>query len=144
MFFKMQNFYFCGRNRLFREFISFTINNFYIFFFPYFVQFLCKFFIPVAFLDAAIASLYEGMSVRWSVGPSVRWSVGPSVRRSVSLSVIRFFWLSKNRRKWSKMTFHFSTGFLFQSFTLNLSFNNLHSLSFTILLSKSSFKIFFL
>ena len=31
------------------------------------------------FLDAAIAALQEGLSVRWSVGPLVRWSVGPLV-----------------------------------------------------------------
>ena len=31
------------------------------------------------FLDAAIASLHEGISVRWSVGWSVGRSVGPPV-----------------------------------------------------------------
>ena len=29
-----------------------------------------------------LASLLEGVSVRWSVGPLVRWSVGPLVRHA--------------------------------------------------------------
>ena len=80
------------------------------------------------FLDAS-THLYK------RVCPSVHWSV----RRSVT----HFISHSKNSGKWSKMTFHTSTGFLIRSVTLNLSFHIPHNLSFTILLSKSSFKIFF-
>ena len=58
------------------------------------------------------------------------------MHRFVGRSVCNpFFFLSKNGRKWSKMTFHISAGFLFQPFALNLSFN----LPFTILLLKSFF-----
>ena len=41
--------------------------------------------IPV--FRCVLASLYEGVTVRPSVGPLVRWYVGPSVRPSVRLSV---------------------------------------------------------
>ena len=64
-------------------------------------------------------------------------SVGPSV----SPSVTHYVGLSKNGGKWSEMTFHISTGFLFQSHTLNVSLNIPQQLSFTILFPKSSFKI---
>ena len=81
------------------------------------------------------------ISIRGFVCPSVRQSVGPSVGQSVGWSVTRFFGHSKNGGKWSKMTFHFSTGFFFQSLTLNLSFDIPHNLAFIILLSKSSITI---
>ena len=80
------------------------------------------------------------ISIRGFVRPSVRRSVGPSVGRSVGRSITCFFGLGKNGGKWSKMTFHFSTGFLFQSFTLNLFFTIFsHNLSYTIFLSQSFF-----
>ena len=66
-----------------------------------------------------------------------------SVGQSVGQSVTHFFGLRKNGGKWPEMTFHISTGFLFQTHTLNLSFNIPHNLSFTILLPKSSFKVIF-
>ncbi len=58
-----------------------------------FLQFLCKFVISRArgsdedvVFRCVLASLYEGLSVRRSVGRSVRRSVGPSVRGLVTLS----------------------------------------------------------
>ena len=76
------------------------------------------------------------ISIRGFVRPLVRWSIGPSVRDP-------FFSLGKSGGKWSKMAFHISAGSVFQSFTLNLSFNISHNPSLTILLTKSSFNFFF-
>ena len=93
---------------------------------------MCNYWSVVVLVFSRVhATLYVTLSVRWSVRPSVH------------PSVTHFFGLCKNGGKWSEMTFHISTGFLFQSHTLNLSFNIPHNLSFTILLPKSSFKVIF-
>ena len=82
-------------------------------------------------------SIYPFLSLSFSL--LVCLSIGPTIAPSVT----HFFGPRKNGWKGSKMTLHISAGFIFQSFTLNLSFNFPYNFSFTILLSKSSFKIFF-
>ena len=44
---------------------------------------------PLSFFRCVLASLYEGLSVRRSVGPSVRRSVRPSVRRLVGHAFVK-------------------------------------------------------
>ena len=89
----------------------------------------------------------------------IHWSVRPSVGPSICplcvfwfffvFFLFSFFGISQNGGKRSKMTLHISSGFLFLSFTLNLSFylpftislsqSFFHNLSFSIFLSQSLF-----
>ena len=98
----------------------------------------------------SVCRLLVQLSVGWSICQSIPPLVHWSVRWSFCRSMMHFVLHRKNGGKWSKLTFYFSAGFLFQPFALPfkifLSWSFFHYLSFflnlhlTFFLSQSLFQ----